>query len=129
MTIICNASCSKCCQNLEKWLRNIFGPCHHPPHAMFCKYSNAHNHGISVGFIKSSECQMTGEHIALCRLLQLQGVLCATFNLAEFIALCNFKKETSIIQLDNFWKYSLTICRALYAPMRVLCLADQITHG
>jgi hypothetical protein len=45
--------------------------------------------------------------------------------LLEFIALCDFKKETSIIQSEDFWKYLFTMCRALYASMRVLHLADQ----
>ena len=27
----------------------------------------------------------------------------------------------------DFWKYLFTMCHALYAPMRVLCLADQKT--
>jgi hypothetical protein len=55
-----------------KRLRNVFGSCRHLPHAMFHKYSKAHNRGISVGFIKLPECRLAGEHIALCRILQLQ---------------------------------------------------------
>jgi hypothetical protein len=29
--------------------------------------------------------------------------------------------------LDDFWSYLFVLCHALYAPMRVLCLADQNT--
>jgi hypothetical protein len=85
----------------------------------------AQNRGISVGFIKLSECRMAGEHIALCRILRLQGALSGTVNLAEFVALCNFKKETSIIQSDDFLKYLFTMCHALYSPMRELRLVNQ----
>ena len=28
---------------------------------------------------------------------------------------------------EDFWKYLFTMCRALYAPMHILCLADQKT--
>ena len=108
-----------------KRLRNIFGPCCHLPHAMFCKYSKAHNCSISVGFIKLSECRMAGKQNALCRILWLQGALRVAVNLVEFIALHNFKKETSIIQSDDFWKYLFAMCCALYSPMCVLHLADQ----
>ncbi len=69
---------------------------------MFHKYSNAHNHGISVGFIKSFECRMAGKHIALCWILQLQDALHAAINLVEFIELRNFKQEMSVVQLEEF---------------------------
>jgi hypothetical protein len=44
---------------------NIFGSVRHSPLAMFKKYSRQHNHGVYRGFIKPSECWMTGEHIAI----------------------------------------------------------------
>ena len=59
-------------------LRNIFGSCCHAPHAMIQKYSRLANRGISVGFIKSSECRIAGEHIALNPLLCLKSALRAT---------------------------------------------------
>ena len=65
---------------------------------------------------------MTGEHIALCRILRLQGALRATVNRGEFVALHDFK---NIIQSDDFWKYLFTMCHALYSSMHVLHLADQ----
>ena len=63
---------------------------------------------------------MAGAHIALCRVLQLKK--CTT---GEFIALQQFKEETSILQSEDFWNYLFSMCRALYAPMRLLRLADQ----
>lgn len=46
---------------------------------------------------------------------------------AEFLALNDFKVTAAVIGNDNFWKYLFLMCRALYAPMRVLRLADQKT--
>jgi hypothetical protein len=43
----------------------------------------------------------------------------------EFIALRAFKEEISILQSKNFWNYLFSMCRALYAPMHLLRLADQ----
>jgi hypothetical protein len=37
----------------------------------------------------------------------------------------NFKPETFVLNSDNFWLYLFVMCHALYAPMRVLHLADQ----
>ena len=113
-----------------KRLRNIFGSCRHGPHAIFRKYSKNANRGIVVGFVKPSECQMAGEHIALCRLLRLKSALRATcisqeFNEGGFRR--TFIDEISIIESDDFWTYLFSMCRALYAPMRVLRLADQKT--
>ena len=48
-----------------KKCRNIWGSTRHLPAAMFKTNSRQHNNGINIGFIKSSECQMAGEHIAL----------------------------------------------------------------
>ncbi len=41
----------------------------------------------------------------------------------------NFKSEIFILNSDNFWLYLFVMCRALYAPMRVLRLADQQVPG
>jgi hypothetical protein len=68
-----------CCKVLEfrvvsefaKKCQNIWGSVHHKPSAMFKKYSKQHNNGIPLGFIKSLECRMAGEHIALLWLLRL----------------------------------------------------------
>jgi hypothetical protein len=61
-----------------KKCRNIWGSVHHKPSAMLKKYSRQHNSGIPLGFIKSSEYRMAGEHITLLRLLRLQNALKAT---------------------------------------------------
>jgi hypothetical protein len=53
----------------SKSCRNIWGSTTHKPSAMFKHYSKIHNNGVSIGFIKPSDCQMAGELIALLRLL------------------------------------------------------------
>lgn len=78
-----------------------------------------HNNGIHVGFIKPSECRL--------RLLRLKAALQATVTSREFLDLKLFCKESAIAMDDNFWQYLFVMCRALYAPMRVLRLADQKT--
>ncbi len=54
-----------------KKCRNIWGSVRHKPSGMFKKYSKQHNNLIPLGFIKSLECRMAGEYIALLRLLCL----------------------------------------------------------
>ena len=49
------------------------------------------------------------------------------FSSSEFLELKDFKAAAAIIGNDNFWKYLFLMCRALYAPMRVLHLADLKT--
>ncbi len=68
---------------------------------------------------------MGGVHIAICWLLRLKNAPWATINSPKFITLRQFKEEVSILQSENFWNYVFSMCRALYAPMRVLRLADQ----
>jgi hypothetical protein len=63
--------------------------------------------------------------VCKCRLLRLKNALRATINSPEFIALRAFKEEISILQSKDFWNYLFSMCRALYAPMRLLRLADQ----
>ena len=43
--------------NLCKKLRNVFGSVRHATAAMFKTFSKQHNNGVSVGFIKPSECR------------------------------------------------------------------------
>ena len=111
--------------NFAKQVRNIFGSVRHSPSAMFKKYSRAHNKGVYIGFIKPSECRMAGEHIALLRLLRLKNALRATITSKEFLDLRVFHTVTSVLNDPTFWKWLFVMCRALYAPMRVLRLADQ----
>ena len=94
---------------------------------MFRKYTRKHNKGIYVGFIKPSECRMGGELISLLRLLRLKDALRSTINSKEFLDLNNFKEDCCVLNNDNFWMYLFLMCRVLYAPMRVLRLADQQT--
>ena len=70
---------------------------------------------------------MAGELIGLLRLLRLQNILRATILSKEFQDnwLKTFHRECLIIESNEFWKYLFTLCRALYAPMQILCLADQ----
>jgi len=68
---------------------------------------------------------MAGEHIALLRLLRLKDAIGATITSKEFLDLKVFKIQCAVLMTDNFWKYLYVMCHALYAPMRVLRLADQ----
>jgi hypothetical protein len=61
--------------DFAKQVQNIFGSTRHNPKAVFDKYSQQHNKGIFLGFIKPSKCRMAGEHIALLRLLRLKDAL------------------------------------------------------
>ena len=36
-----------------------------------------------------------------------------------------FWREVIVLENNEFWKYLFTLCRSLYAPMRILQLADQ----
>ncbi len=101
----------------------------HAPSAIFKEHSRRHNGGINLGFIKPSECRMAGEQISLLRLLRLKlkNALKSMVTSAEFLELNDFKATAAVIGNDNFWKYLFVMCRALYAPMCVLRLADQKT--
>ena len=92
---------------------------------MFRKYTASHNQGIHIGSIKSSECRMVGEHIALCRILRLKGALQSLISSQEFQDMNQFEEEVWVLQSEDFWKILFTMCRSLYSPMRVLHLADQ----
>ncbi len=61
----------------------------------------------------------------LLRLLQLRNALRATITSKEFIDLRVFHSITGVLMNPDFWRYLFVMCRALYAPMRVLRLADQ----
>jgi len=108
-----------------KRVRNIFGSVRHTPSAMFKKYTCMLNNGVHLGFIKPSECRMAGKHIAILQLLWLTNALLLTINSNEFIELCAFQSVCQVLMNPDFWKWIFVMCRALYAPMRVLRLADQ----
>ncbi len=52
---------------------------------------------------------------------------CAEVTIAskEFIDLCVFHLVCTVLMNPEFWKWAFVMCRALYAPMQVLYLADQ----
>ena len=108
-------------------VRNIFGSVRHAPSAMFKKHTRQHNNGVHLGFIKPSECRMAGKHIAILRLLRLKNALLSTINSKEFIELRAFQSVCQVLMNPDFWKWTFVMCRALYAPLRVLRLADQQT--
>jgi hypothetical protein len=80
-----------------------------------------------LGFIKPSECIMAGEHIVLLRLLRLKNALRSTIMSREWIDLRILNTDCAILMNPEFWKLLFVMCRALYASMRVLRLADQKT--
>jgi hypothetical protein len=70
---------------------------------------------------------MGGELIPLLCLLRLKDALRSTINSKEFLDLNNFKEECCVLNNASFWMYLFLMCGVLYAPMRVLRLADQQT--
>ncbi len=68
---------------------------------------------------------MAGEHIALCRILRLKGALRSLIASQEFQDMNEFEEEVQVLQSEDFWKFLFTMGRSLYAPMRLLRLADQ----
>jgi hypothetical protein len=108
-----------------KQCRNIWGAMRDLAHTMFRKYTRQHNKGVYVGFIKPSKCQMGGELISLLHLLRLKDTLRSTINSKEFLDLKIFKLECCVLNNEKFWMYLFLMCHVLYAPMRVLRLADQ----
>ena len=110
-----------------KKARNIFGSVRHIPKAIFEQHSREHNHGVYLGFIKPSECRMAGEHIALLRLLRLRNALGSTILSKEWKDLRIFNADCALLMNQDFWKLLFVMGRALYAPMRLLRLADQKT--
>lgn len=69
--------------------------------------------------------RMAGVHIALLRVLRLKPALQATVTSPEFKELRAFEDIARVLLTESFWVYVFLMCRGLYAPMRVLRLADQ----
>ncbi len=117
----------QCLSQFLKWCRNIFGSTCHGPHAIFKKHSIMHNNHIYIGFIMISECCMAGELIGLLRLLRLRDILWATIASKEFKDICekSFRREVIVLENNELWKYVFTLWHSLYAPMRILQLADH----
>jgi hypothetical protein len=70
---------------------------------------------------------MAEELIVLFRLLRLRNILRATIASKEFKEIWEktFQREVIVLENNEFWKYLFTLCRSLYAPMRILQMADQ----
>ena len=58
-------------------------------------------------------------------MLRLKNALLATINSKEFKDLRVFDSVCQVLMNPDFWKWTFVMCRALYAPMRLLRLADQ----
>ncbi len=116
----------QCLSQFSKRCQNIFRSTCHGPHAIFKKHSIMHNR-IYIGFIKISECRMARELIGLLCLLRERDILRATIALKEFKDIWEktFWREVIVLENNEFWKYLFTLCCSLYAPMRILQLADQ----
>ncbi len=110
-----------------KQCRNIFGSTCHGPHAIFKKHSIMPNNCIYIKFIKISKCRTTGELIGLLCLLRLRDILRVTIASKEFkdVWAKSFWREVIVLENNEFWKYLFTLCHSLYAPMRIIWLADQ----
>jgi hypothetical protein len=65
---------------------------------------------------------MAGELIGLLRLFRLKDILRATIASKEFKDIWGktFRREFIALENNEFWKYLFTLCRSLYAPMRIL---------
>ena len=69
--------------------------------------------------------RMAGHQIALLRILRLKPVHQAAVTSPEFKELAVFQEIGRVLLCDAFWVYLFLMCRSVYAPMRVLRLADQ----
>jgi hypothetical protein len=70
---------------------------------------------------------MAGELIGLLCLLRLRDILRATIASKEFKDIWEkgFLREVIVLENNELWKHLFTLCCSLYAPMRILRLADQ----
>jgi hypothetical protein len=70
---------------------------------------------------------MARELVGLLRLLRLRDILRATITSLQGILRYKektFWREVIVLENNEFWKYLFTLCHSLYAPMRILQLAD-----
>jgi hypothetical protein len=65
---------------------------------------------------------MAGELIRLFSLLRLRDILRVTIASKKFkeIWAKRFWQEVIVLENNEFWKYLFTLCRSLYAPLRIL---------
>lgn len=109
--------------------RDKFGSTRHNTTAMFRNHSARYNSGRELLFVKPCETRMGGEIISLLRLLRLRDPLVSTTCSKEFKELKQWPEFCTILQNDDLWKFIFAICRATYAPMRILRLADMKVPG
>ena len=129
ISLFCKDVCSlkevKLLTKINRRLRNMFGSVRHKPTAMFKRQSKLMNGGMPLTFVKPCDVRMTGEIIALLRLLRLRHALVATSVLIGFRELNLCPQFCTILQVDELWTVIFTFCRAMYAVMRALWLADM----
>jgi hypothetical protein len=65
---------------------------------------------------------MAGELIGLLGLLMLRDIVRATIASKEFqnIWAKGFRREVTVLENNEFWKYLFSLCHSLYAPMHIL---------
>ena len=68
---------------------------------------------------------MAGHQISLLRVLRLKDNFQATVTLAEFKEMNQLEKIVYIFLQDSLQQYLFVMCCAMYAPMRLLCIANQ----
>lgn len=129
ISLFCKDVCSlkevKLLTDINRRLRNIFVSVRHAPTAMFKKQSKLMNGGLPLGFVKPCDVRMGGKIIALLRLLRLRHPLVGTLVLKEFRDLKICPQFCTVLQVDELWTAIFTFCRAMYAVMRALRLADM----
>jgi hypothetical protein len=112
--------------NFYNKLSGLFGSgAHHAPHAILMNHSRQHNKGRSIGLIRAADTRMAGYIIAFLRLLRQKSVIKSIVAASEFIRL---EVETSLVNIlkkSEYWKVLLLITKAVFAPLRILRLADQ----
>ncbi len=100
------------------------GSCH-APHAMMMNHSRLHNGGASIGLIRAADTRMAGYIIAFLRLLRQKPVVDSTVASPEFIRLEVEVGLVNILKKHEYWHALMLITKAVFAPLRVLRLADQ----
>ena len=70
---------------------------------------------------------MAGHQIDLLHILCLKGALQDTVNSSKFKELKVVKVIVYALMRDEIWRYLFVMCQDMYAPMRVIFLADHKT--
>ena len=110
---------------INRRLRNLLSSVRHKPTVMFKRQSKLMNGGLPLSLVKPCDVRMAGKIITLIRLLRLRHALVATLVLIGFRELNLCPQICTILQLDELLTVIFTFCRAMYAVMRALRLADM----